>query len=242
MEILGWILQGFGTMTSIGAFVVGLYLLSAKSYFQKKGENLATKEVIAFITKEVETVKNDLLYKSQIRTTMYRDKRQAVIKTYEAFSLWYHKADHTLMNSIGFELDQPIKAIKENEEAYYQAIIAEAKMELYINDDELLQASMNVKSKIHDFLKPVELYFVALNGCIRVLDNALPDGGESDPIKRQAILKNAEKLSEQKGQLYSQTVSSAHTVKMEINDLMRTYRAICFKIISEEYSKEKQNV
>lgn len=41
----------------IGEIILGFILLFGKSYMQKKGENIATKEDIAGITKEIESVK-----------------------------------------------------------------------------------------------------------------------------------------------------------------------------------------
>lgn len=41
--------------------IIGLYLAFGKSYFSEKGKNLATREDVGLITKEIETVKNEIM-------------------------------------------------------------------------------------------------------------------------------------------------------------------------------------
>lgn len=73
--------------------VVGILLLVGKSYLKKKGENLATKEDIAEITRKVEEVKNDLKHGYKVKESVYEDSKDATIKAYEALQVWHKEVD-----------------------------------------------------------------------------------------------------------------------------------------------------
>ena len=54
--------------------ILGLYLAFGKSYFSEKGKNLATKEDIGIITREIETVKNDVSFSTQRKSEFLKEK------------------------------------------------------------------------------------------------------------------------------------------------------------------------
>ncbi|HBL76016.1 MAG: hypothetical protein A2W90_11405 [Bacteroidetes bacterium GWF2_42_66] len=54
---------------------LGIYIAFGKSYFSEKGKNLATKEDIGLITKEIETVKNEISFAVQRKNEFLREKK-----------------------------------------------------------------------------------------------------------------------------------------------------------------------
>jgi|SRR5882724_874760 len=81
MEIILIILQIF-TLFAIGGLVLfGKYYLP--SYFSEKGKNLATKEDIAEITREVESVKASFLERQTQFSLFYQKQSDAISGTYE---------------------------------------------------------------------------------------------------------------------------------------------------------------
>jgi len=59
--------------------IIGLYLAFGKSYFKEKGKNLATKEDIGLITKEIETVKNNIIFSIQRKTEFFKEKKNVAL-------------------------------------------------------------------------------------------------------------------------------------------------------------------
>ncbi len=142
MEILGYILQGFGIVSSIVALIVSLYVLSLKSYFQRKGENLATKEDIGFITKEVESIKTEMSYNSQFRSKVYDETKIAAIHAFEMiYNLHQSIAEFDYHDNVDEKRYNEITEAQKNAGAEY--FKAEAKLYLYIGDSEMFQLFKN---------------------------------------------------------------------------------------------------
>jgi len=59
--------------------ILGLYLAFGKSYFSEKGKNLATKEDIGFITKEIETVKNEIVFSIQRKNDFLKESKEVAL-------------------------------------------------------------------------------------------------------------------------------------------------------------------
>jgi hypothetical protein len=65
-----------------------LYIAFFKSYFTEKGKNIATKEDIGNITKEIETVKNEVKYFNQIKFEISKEKKEAALDYYNQSSFF----------------------------------------------------------------------------------------------------------------------------------------------------------
>ena len=65
-----------------------LYIAFFKSYFTEKGKNIATKEDIGYITKEIETVKNEVKYFNQIKFEISKEKKEAALDYYNQASFF----------------------------------------------------------------------------------------------------------------------------------------------------------
>jgi hypothetical protein len=147
------------TLVTLGTGA-GLYSLLKNvlpAYFTEKGKNLATREDIGRITEEVEKVKDvftakadqfraDLQYFNQVRFSVKNEERNAIISCYEKYNLWI-----TLLTNIGFggysgiNADNVLKKVEELNDAYFQVILSESKMNLYVGYNEFSQSFTDLK-------------------------------------------------------------------------------------------------
>jgi hypothetical protein len=152
MEILDCTLKICGSIGAIGAFIISLYVLLAKSYFTEKGKNLATKEDIAEITKEVEKVKNELQYKTQFKSKLHEETKLAAIQAFECLDTL-----HATVTFPHYHYKIDTKAFKEIENAVRQAgdnyNKAFAKFNLYMANGEIID-SFNDSSRIISEMQP----------------------------------------------------------------------------------------
>lgn len=88
--------------------LIGLYLAFFKSYFAEKGKNLATKEDIGEITKEIETIKKEIDINSQKRLTYYFDRKKTSIDFLNSISIWLDYAMRPLSNLSNNNTDKKI--------------------------------------------------------------------------------------------------------------------------------------
>lgn len=78
----------FQIIIDILLIITLLYIAFFKSYFTEKGKNIATKEDIGYITKEIETVKNEVKYFNQIKFEISKEKKEAALDYYNQASFF----------------------------------------------------------------------------------------------------------------------------------------------------------
>ncbi len=66
----------------------GLLLILSKSYIKEKGKNVATKEDIGAITKEIESVKNAISFNNQRNMDWYVEIKNNMINCYDSYYKW----------------------------------------------------------------------------------------------------------------------------------------------------------
>lgn len=136
--------------------VVALVVLYFTSYLKEKGSNLAKKEDIALLTREVENVKNELTYKTQFNSKLFEETK---IATIDAFERLANLHDTIIFPHYFYEIDNPkIKEIEANNrevgEAFNRAL---ARLNLYVGNSEmyLLFCSCAKKlSKLNSDIQP----------------------------------------------------------------------------------------
>ncbi|WP_420572076.1 hypothetical protein [Kordia sp.] len=70
--------------------LIGFYIIFFKSYFKKKGENLATKQDIANITKEIEKVKNEFSFQNQKKADHFFEIKESLLSFYDNYFVWVY--------------------------------------------------------------------------------------------------------------------------------------------------------
>jgi hypothetical protein len=122
--------------------ILGLYLAFGKSYFSEKGKNLATKEDIGIITREIETVKNEVSFSTQRKSEFLKEKIDVALAFNDqaAFFIDYSSKviDILANNSSNLEL-----ILKQTEDIRLQgAKLISSFLKIYIyNSEELLRKS-----------------------------------------------------------------------------------------------------
>ena len=148
------------SLISICTFAIGLtqflfwrYIAKQKSYETEKGKNLATKEDIGEITKEIETVKNTFTIETEklkAKLTLFTNVQYGIISEERNAIIEFVKSLYNLESSI-FKTPTKItdnKAIEREMEnmdnAHYALKCAQALFNLYIEDDELKIEAINL--------------------------------------------------------------------------------------------------
>jgi hypothetical protein len=148
------------TLLVLGFGILSYFVKNAlPAYFTEKGKNLATKEDIEGITRQVESIKNEftnkteklkteLQYSNQVRFSIKTEERSAIINLHEKYFRFYG-----LLTNIQFGHYADVAKGKDNitlkidkiEEAYGEILLAEAKMRLYVKDKQYVNDFSNLK-------------------------------------------------------------------------------------------------
>jgi hypothetical protein len=148
--------------------IIGLYLAIFKSYFQEKGKNIATSEDIGKITLQVESVKQQFLEKNaslkskldlitNLETSHKNDERLAIIDFHKKIKTWIGLLTESTPSLLDEYNDNDIEIqskIHLYDLTYKEVLSAEALLELYINDQKLIELISNFKIQILKSLRP----------------------------------------------------------------------------------------
>jgi hypothetical protein len=150
------------TVLQILILIVGLYIAFFKSYFQKKGTNLADKEDIKTITNEIESAKAqftreieqlkvNLQFENTVKSTLYTDRKNAVLNLYETTQTWYHIIENHLAACPEYDKEDLDDAEVEIEEHEFKTFVAAAKSDLYIADEDFFKIIDKYIDSLADF-------------------------------------------------------------------------------------------
>lgn len=122
--------------------LIALALIYWKNYSSEKGKNLATKNDIGDITKEIEQVKNELSFKNQSKRDWFLESKKNLIDFYDAYFVWVENslriADILISHSDNdVIIRETIKNLKESHAAvlkYYW------RLRIYENDTVFINA------------------------------------------------------------------------------------------------------
>ncbi len=89
-------------------FIVGLFIIFFKSYFKKKGENIATKEDIGLITKEIENIKNEISFKNQKKIDFFFERKKNLINFYDYYFIWVNGSLNVIDHIISHSNDEKV--------------------------------------------------------------------------------------------------------------------------------------
>jgi hypothetical protein len=164
-----------------GEFLIQILLLIAvtylaffKSYLTEKGKSAALKEDLQVLTREVEAVKNEFTREQEILKTdlqrildneiSYRnEERSAIITYYGIINEWLYS-----ILEVGFgdynksNVDQLIEIRRRIASFYSKGAIAKAKIDLLVEDIELVKAASNLYSAALEFHNWTNMEFFKL--------------------------------------------------------------------------------
>jgi hypothetical protein len=146
-----------------------LYIAFLKSYSNEKGKNLATKEDIGEITKEVENVKqffnesleklkSDLNLSTQIRFSLKSAEIEALLNLYEKYFVWFNSMRSFNAPSLREPFHKEISRIIDR--SYLDFLMADSKADLFIKSKEILALKSTLKLSTLVLEKEI-LFFLA---------------------------------------------------------------------------------
>lgn len=117
-------------------FILWKHIAKVKAYEAEKGKNLATKEDIGKITKEIESVKSKFTILTNLHTGILSEERNTIIEFNEKYSLWVesYMINWRLNSNNNSDIDEFSRILEKSQELCY---IALSKFELFIEDREL---------------------------------------------------------------------------------------------------------
>lgn len=137
------------------AIGLGFYLIYYKAYMGQKGKNLATKEDIGVITKEIEQVKQEYtkgveLFKSQTdliasnNKEHYKDSKKVIMDFYDSYVLWWHHTTNDSPKSMAPPETKFGSWMEDNYELEKDIIIHQKRFELFIENEELKNGAVKL--------------------------------------------------------------------------------------------------
>ncbi|WP_405604162.1 hypothetical protein [Polaribacter sp. Asnod1-A03] len=131
--------------------LIGLYLALFKSYFQEKGKNIATSEDIEDLTLKVESVKQQFIEKNatlkakldlltNLQINHKNDERLALINFHKKLKSWIGLLTESSPSLVDdYDNQEILSKIHHYQFTYSEVRTAQAMLELYIKDEELIK-------------------------------------------------------------------------------------------------------
>ena len=114
------------------------YLAFLKSYFQKKGKNLATKEDVEEITSLVESVKSQLQFSLQAKLSLRAEEHQALVDYFSKYSAWLSAITNCSIAGINKDNASRLGEIRSQLDVHHRDFdLAAGKMELFVENEEI---------------------------------------------------------------------------------------------------------
>lgn len=144
--------------------LIGFYLAFFKSYFTEKGKNIATSEDIEDLTTKIESVKQKFIEKNSVLKSKLdlltnlqighkNDERSALIQFHKSISKWLSMLTSGSINLINsYDNNEIERKMFDYNEAYQEVIAANSLLVLYVADEELDDAILQLKLKTLDLL------------------------------------------------------------------------------------------
>ncbi len=152
----------------------GLVYFLLKVYVGKKLENVATEEDIGGITKAVESIKTDfqkdieklkqeLAVLTHKHTLLFQEEKQAIVDYLSAWNIWFGSlnSEDDFHKLTDIEVVRDI--IKRYNKNYDNAQIAMSKLELFLDNDEVIESAEKLNSETLDLHKLMTIIIQSLN-------------------------------------------------------------------------------
>ena len=226
--------------------------------FEKQlGENLATKKDIEEITTKVESIKTEFIRETEkLKIEMQFDNhfkmsfnnqiRESVLNVYDSYFIWQNKI--VSIQSNGNDLDEKtiLDIINEMSVVYFNFYGSKARVELYIQDEELqivlkeiLTVSIKLHLKIQERLN--EILPFLLHKKILGMDDLAKDPiefykklGNSIEELNSYVANVTKQISDAKEKLHKENKKHNDEITGYINELVKhtpKFREVCYRLI-----------
>lgn len=163
-------------------FILWKHIAKVKAYEAEKGKNLATKEDIAGITKEIKSVeskfineteklKADLNLLTNIKTGLFSEKRNIIIDLHASLQKWIQAVIYFDSTNL-YHNDSIYKSIDIISNLYNDVLIKESMFKIYIENDKLRSYIYDInKNGLNCMSLKTKLYFelISINDEIQQL-------------------------------------------------------------------------
>jgi hypothetical protein len=154
---------------------IGLIALTGLNiYIGKKLSNIATRDDIGKITKEVESVKqvftnqteelkHSLAVLTNKESVLFNEEKDALYLYYSAWQLWFNKLTKINVNYIPNARDTHNDILKDLDFTEYEnefdiVMVSMSKLELFLNDERIIQLAKTLNTKALDYQETIEDY------------------------------------------------------------------------------------
>lgn len=217
-------------------------VLSAWLFIKLFGRTLITeytkkaveKQFAASITLAEEGTKSFVQLDHHIKLSLYNERKVTVLKMYEAFQTWVQMTDMHFMNSLAYEKEKIMDILNEADKAYYKLIIAESKMDLYVNNEDLSLFLMELKSDVNDILTIIQPYFFDMRTKKMQIEELLPETFIPDASERAERMQKAQIIQNEMEKLYLDIFNNKYKPqKITLHNKTKKLRQKCYDIISK---------
>jgi hypothetical protein len=124
--------------------IIGILAWGLRNYVNEKFKNLATEQDIKGITKIVEKVKHELSVLTNKRNVLFNEEKEALVSFLSVWSIWYSyiKSMEDFHKVSDYEVLSDIS--KKYNTDYDKVLLAMSKVELFLNNEEIVRASHNL--------------------------------------------------------------------------------------------------
>lgn len=141
---------------------IGLYLVFWKGYLNEKGKNYATKEDIGEITKEIEIVKNEIIYTVQRKSEFIRESKDIALSFFDlaTFYIDYSSKITDILVNNQSNLDIILKQIEDTRLQVAKVTSSFLKIFIYYDESSFTKSATDYYDaivKIHELYRLVLL-------------------------------------------------------------------------------------
>lgn len=134
-------------ISNVIAIIIGCGLGYLTSYFTERGKNKALLVDVEKIQEIVKNIDSKFEYTTQSKISLKIEERNALVNHYEKYYFWLNSIYDFSFNNINEENLLKLKVIEQKiDEARFQSELAFARMELFVNNEEIIKLSSELSS------------------------------------------------------------------------------------------------
>jgi hypothetical protein len=214
-------------------------------FLKKKSENLATKQDIGKITEQVESVKRTFTDQNEklkaklsvigaIQTGIASEERNAIVDYTVTFHQWFSKLTETTFGGIDRTKNEQLEIhLKSISDKYNSLLICEAKLELFIENKEIIKRANEIKLKIgatlNEAMYNFVLYFMSYNNQVSKKYQSQSYSKELESLKNE--------LFDRERNVIDYIWKEITEIKPEITHFHKICREHIYKLMNEYEAK-----
>lgn len=156
----------FNFLILVGVILLLYFKFYVPSYLKKKGENLATKEDIGLITKEIKSVEAKIKIKESGEIDYFSLKRKIILDYFGAYNNWERIVTDATSTYENAEVKNNL-LIEKIKETKFNYNLKEGEIEIFIEDLNFYELRKNVTLTLLNLQNELELHFEEINYIVK---------------------------------------------------------------------------